>query len=85
MGAKGEAASQYIYTSIPDNVQDRPSILYVYLLSLCLFTLRFCCVVLCAATPVQTEASTYQGASKALTKKARKNIGLIGYVTFVLF
>lgn len=31
VGAKGEAASQYIYTCITDDEQDTPSINYVYL------------------------------------------------------
>ena len=76
VGAKGEAASQYIYTSITDNGQDRRSILYVYLLSLCLCTLRFCCVVLCAATPLH-KRPLKKFADKRQHKKKLENIGFV--------
>ena len=72
VGAKGEAASQYIYTSITDNGQDRPSILYVYRLSLCLCTLRFCCVVLCAATPLHKRPLHTKELQRHLKKKLEK-------------
>ena len=54
VAAKGEAASQYIYTSITDDEQDTPSIIYVYVVIVSVYLSASVVSFTSHATPLHT-------------------------------